>query len=230
LRTYRETFDDGPGGWFGWIDNIAGPKRLEQTPGTLVSRSPWWIDYNHAPPGAGYLHLLFCLLTKGPGYAEAYREAGGWNRFIEEEFPNEFTGARVRIRTRGELKQRGAQMVLLIQGSDHGLTSGWALTAAPFAVGQEWADQEVVVTSDEAQWTCLGSRHDRVKSYGHIPLETVLRDVSNILLILFPLTIEPMGPIAGDPHVLRAGRDYPVWTSRLPEGYVVLDDVQINFR
>lgn len=71
-RTYVETFDHGPGGWFGWVSNLEGPKRLERTSSALVSRSPWWIDYNHAPPGAGYLHILFCMLTKGPRCGEAY--------------------------------------------------------------------------------------------------------------------------------------------------------------
>ena len=42
-------------------------------------------------------------------------------------------------------------------------------------------------------------------------------------------TVPSMGPISGDPHLLRAGRDYPVWTSRLPEGYVELDEVRVEF-
>jgi len=49
-----------------------------------------------------------------------------------------------------------------------------------------------------------------------------------MLLILFPLTVVPMGPIKGDPHILRAGKDYPVWQSRLPEGYVRLDEVRLE--
>ena len=80
-RLYRETFDDGPGGWFGWIDNAAGPRRLEVRESALVTRSPWWIDYNHAPPGAGYLHLLAILLTRGP-FGEHQREVAGENRFV----------------------------------------------------------------------------------------------------------------------------------------------------
>ena len=55
MRTYRETFDNGRSGWFGWIDNARGPKPLERGESTVTSRNPWWIDYNHAPPGAGYL-------------------------------------------------------------------------------------------------------------------------------------------------------------------------------
>jgi len=49
------------------------------------------------------------------------------------------------------------------------------------------------------------------------------------MLILFPLTIEPMGELEGSPHRLRPEKDYPVWRSRLPEGYVMLDTVKIDF-
>ena len=65
MATYIETFDDDSGGWFGWISNSQGPKPLEIRDSCAISRSPWWIDYNHAPPGAGYMHLLYMLLTAG---------------------------------------------------------------------------------------------------------------------------------------------------------------------
>ncbi len=41
---YRETFDNGPGGWFGWISNSAGqkraadPRRRRAQPQPLVDR------------------------------------------------------------------------------------------------------------------------------------------------------------------------------------------------
>ena len=50
-----------------------------------------------------------------------------------------------------------------------------------------------------------------------------------ILFVLSPLDVAPMGPLAGNPHLLRPERDYPVWRSRLPEGYVLLDEVRIEF-
>ena len=50
-KCYIEDFDRGPGGWWGWISNAQGPRPLEHAPGMVISRSPWWIDYNHAPPG-----------------------------------------------------------------------------------------------------------------------------------------------------------------------------------
>src|SRR6185369_9317586 len=103
-------------------------------------------------------------------------------------------------------------------------------TGQPMRVGPDWSEQTVVCEPDESQWTCLGSRHDRTDYYGRAPLPTVLADVNtNILLVLFPLDIAPMGPLDGDPHLLRPEKDYPVWRSRLPEGYVMLDEVRIAF-
>ena len=73
-------------------------------------------------------------------------------------------------------------------------------------------------------------RHDRTDFYGELPLSTILSNVNvDILLVLYPLNIEPMGSIEDDPHILRPEKDYPVWRSRLPEGYVHLDEVRIRF-
>jgi len=51
----------------------------------------------------------------------------------------------------------------------------------------------------------------------------------NIMWVLFPLDVSPMGDIDGDPHLLRPERDYPVWRHKLPEGYVALDEIRIEF-
>jgi hypothetical protein len=226
---YSETFDNGPGGWFGWISNAAGPKPLEIRDGAALSSSPWWIDYNHAPPGAGYLHLLYMLNTRSRA-SEHQREVEGENRFVRDRFPTDFTDARITLRLRGELEAKGAQLLLLCQAVQGGICSGWLLAGQPFDVTTDWSEQTVTATADPAQWVCLGARHDRTDFYGEIPLETVLRDVNtNILLVLYPLTIVPMGPIADDPHRLRPEKDYPVWRSRLPEGYLLLDSVRIEF-
>ena len=93
-RVYRETFDDGPGGWFGFISNQQGIKPLEIRDSCAISRSPWWIDYNHAPPGAGYLHLLYMLYTKGvPG--EHHREVAGENHYIRQGCGTNFLNAKI---------------------------------------------------------------------------------------------------------------------------------------
>ena len=73
-------------------------------------------------------------------------------------------------------------------------------------------------------------RHDRADMYGVKPLDKVLSNIDvNIMLVMFPLVIEPMGPLDADPHILRPERDYPVWRSKLPEGYVTMDKIEIQF-
>lgn len=229
MKEYRESFDEDPGGWFGWISNAIGPRPLEMRDGSAISRSPWWIDYNHAPPGAGYMHLLYMLFTSGAA-GEHHREVAGPNRYIAGGFGTDFTNARVTLRLKGELLARGAQLHLLCQGVHDGICTGWLLTGQSFDVTDDWSERSVICTPDERQWTCLGSRHDRTDFYGRTPLTTVLADANaDILLVLFPLDIAPMGELNGDPHQLRPEQDYPVWRSRLPEGYVALDEVRIEF-
>ena len=226
---YTETFDHGPAGWWGWVSNSQGPKPLEYRPGTVTARSPWWIDYNHAPPGAGYLHMLFCMLTRGPT-AEYYQEISGQNGFLNAACSTDFTDAKLTLRLKGELESRGASLGFLAQATVGSVTSAWVLTGQPFEVTPDWSEQTAVCTPDPGQWTCLGARHDRQDFYGHVALDQVLRDVNcDVMLVLFPLTVAPMGEIDGDMHVLRPGKDYPVWRSRLPEGYVVLDTISIEF-
>jgi hypothetical protein len=161
MKTYRETFDNGPGGWYGYAE-VPGqvPRELDWEPGHLTSRSPWWIDYNHAPPGAGYFHMLFILNTSGP-QAEAIKDAGGPNPFIAGGFPIDFTGARVITQSRGELRAQGANVLVLLQSVVEGICSGWVYTAEPFRVDEQWAEQTVTLDPNPAGWTALGSRHDR---------------------------------------------------------------------
>ena len=228
-QNYGESFDDGPGGWYGWISNAGGPKPLEWHDGQLTSRSPWWIDYNHAPPGAGYMHMVFSLSTVGP-QGEVYREVGGANRFIDQRCPTDFANAELTIGVSGELQALDSQLMLLIQGNVEGITSGWLCSGQPFEVTGSLTKQTIVLDTDPANWTPLGVRHDRGDMYGLKPLDRVLADVNvNIMLVLFPLDVAPMGPLDGDPHMLRPERDYPVWRHRLPEGYVTLSDVRIDF-
>jgi hypothetical protein len=228
-RSYTEHFDQDSGGWCGWASNSLGPKPLSVRDSCLVSQSPWWIDYNHAPPGAGYLHLLAILLTRGP-FSEHHREVAGPNRFVVSRFGTDFTDAVIHMRVRGELELCGARLHVLVQAVQQGICSGWLLTGQSISVTREWAEPEVRLVPDESQWTPLGSRHDRTDFYGEIPLKEVLADVNaNILLVLYPLHVVPMGMLEGDPHRLRPEKDYPVWRHRLPEGYVMMDSVEFRF-
>ena len=231
MKSYQETFTDGPGGWHGYQEAPGQRKKqLEWRPGQLTSRSPWGIDYNHAPPGAGYFHMLFCLNTFGPQTEEA-KDMGGPNRFIAGRFPIDFAGARITMRSRGELRAQGAKLSVLLQGTADGICTGWVQTRETFDVHEEWMEQTVTLDPDPAGWTALGSRHDRTDTYGVKPLDNLLVHVdANIMLLLFPIEVVPMGPVDGDMHQMRAGRDYPAWRHKLPEGYVTLDEVSIELR
>jgi len=227
---YFESFDRDSAGWWGWVGNDRGLQPLLWSQGAVTSRSPWWIDYNHAPPGAGYLHMLFCLSTRGP-FSDHHKEIAGENRFAASRCPLDFREARITLRLQGELRARGAKLLLLFQGKIGDITSGWLLTGRPFAIDPEWSEQSVAITPDPEPWTCLRGRHDRLDYYNYLPLESIIGQVNaNVMLVLFPLPVHPMGPLQGEPHLLRAGKDYPVWTSDLPEGYVRLDTVKIEFK
>lgn len=229
MKTYVEDFDDGPGGWIKVVDNWHVPAPLPVHDSALWSYGPWWVDYNHAPPGGGYLQLLACLNTRGPG-GEVVREVGGVNRFALDNFPVNFTNARISIRIRGELEPAGTKVFLLVQGMHEGICSGWVLTGQPINVAPEYTEIKLVAVADERQWTSLGSRHDRRETYGTKPLANVLRNVDvNIYFVIFHLKPRPMGPIKGDPHILRAGRDYPIWPASIAQGYIAIDRIQIEF-
>jgi hypothetical protein len=162
---------------------------------------------------------------------EVAREVGGNNRFVSDKYPIDFTNARIKVRIRGELEPAGANVCVLVQGMQDGICSGWVLHGQPIRVQPEYTETTVICKPDESQWTCLGSRHDRRETYGVKPLNKILSNVDvNVYLILFPVKPRPMGPIPGDPHILRAGRDYPIWPSSIAQGYVGVDRIEMEFR
>ena len=109
---YRHQFRDGPGGWLGWASNTAGAKALAIDKGAAISTRPWWIDYNHAPPGGGYLNILFALHTvHGPNFPKQFKNVGGLNTFVAGGFPLDFTDARLTVEICGHLNPRGAHLV-----------------------------------------------------------------------------------------------------------------------
>lgn len=228
---YLETFDQGPGGWLGWCVNGPGLNRLPIRDSATVSCGPWWIDANHAPPGAGYLHLLYVLHT-APIHDPTGRipVCGGRNRFIEGGYSRNLTNAEITVRVRGEVELRGAQMVLLVQAELPHTTVNQVLTGQPIQITSDWTEQTLHLTPDPEQWRCMGARHNLHNVYGCDDIDKVLKDVNlDIIFVLFPLDVVPLGPISDDPHRLLAAVDYPVDPSRLPEGCVWLDQVEIRY-
>ncbi len=234
-RDYIERFDDGPGGWIGWIGGGGGPVALERMPSAVGTRSPWGVDINHAPPGAGYLHLLFALMT-GESYnrRENLIRAGGKNRFVDGGYSRNLAGAQMTLRIRGELERRGSQLMLLVQSNvaELGITGNHVLLAQPFDVTADWTEQTITLEPDPAQWLSMGTRGEGADNsrYGDAPIDAVLRDVNvDMILVLFPLQVEPATEIEGDKHRLRAGKDYPIDEKFLPSGEVWLDEIRIDY-
>lgn len=228
-RAYVETFDHGPGGWY--ADRRYA---LPVWDGVAYCHGPWWLDSNHAPPGAGYLHLVMWLYTS----AKHYQEDNEYNRslpyrgsrFAEEGHSTNLTNARMTVRLRGAVDLQGAQLLLLIQGKTDKTTPNFVLTGQPFRVTRDWSDQTVVLRPDPKQWTCLGARHDMVHEYGCDDVAKLLRDVNlDIILALFPLKIVPLSKDIKDLHRTRAGQAYPVDIEALPKGLIMFDTVKIEY-
>lgn len=231
MTTYRETFNDGPGGWLQVLGNGNESVRgVAIEDGAAVSRGPWWVDYNHAPPGGGYLQLLFCLHTRhDPAVPASYYAPGGRNRFVADNYPTDFTNARITVRLRGEIELRGAQLLLLAQARVGDRWVNHVLTGQPLQITPQWSEQVITLTPDAAQWKCLGSRHDRLQTYGWGDIADVLRDLNaDIIFVLHPIPIVPATPVA-EPHLQRAGEDYPLDPESLPTGYLMLHEISIAF-
>lgn len=221
--TYVETFDAGPGGWEEW------PNPLKVENGYAMTSSPWWVDFNHAPPGGGYLHLLYCLYTAAEG-TKKREPIAAVNRFVEGGYPSDWTNAKITVRIKGEMDMRGTQLVLLAQAKVGTHNQNHVLTAQPIEVTPEWSEQTITLVPDQGQWVSLGTRHDRTDFYGHGDVADVLRDLNaDIIFVLHPVNVVPKGPIDGDKDTLRAGRDYDVDEDYLPKGHVMLDEVRIDF-
>lgn len=224
---YIETFDDGSGGWIVW--EKGGPLRPDVRDGVFYSHGPWWVDYNHAPPGAGYLHLLACLHTHRDFVTDHLVDVAGANRYIEQGKSRNLTNAKVTVRIRGELDLKGAEVVLLVQADIPGTRANFVLTGQPIHITPQWSEQTIRLVPDANQWTCLGSRHDRTDIYGCGDIADALRDLNvDMIFCLFPLNVAPTTEV-DNPHTLRAGEDYEVDQHWLPHGVVMLDTITIEY-
>lgn len=231
MRTYVETFDNGPGGWY--ADRCSA---LPIFDGAAYCYSPWWTDANHAPPGAGYLHIVMWQYTEKAHYQKdseytrnlPYR----YSRFAEEGWSKNLTNAKLTVRLRGEGDFKGASLVFHVQAKTDKTTVNLALTGQPFQITPNWSDQTVTLTPDPEQWTCLGARHDMLDVYGCDSISKVLADVNlDIIFLLFPVKVVPSsGDIKGDDiDVLRAVVDYPVDQQHLPKGVIMFDTISIKY-
>ena len=228
---YLETFDHGPGGWY-------SDRRyaLPVWDGVAYCYSPWWVDANHAPPGAGYLHLLLWMHTHKQNYEgkedvlKLLPYVG--NRFIDEGYSRDLRNARITVRMRGEVELNGAQVLLLAQAKTPKTTANLVLSAQPLKVTKDWSEQTLTLVPDSSQWTCLGARHDMQSEYGCDEAAAVLQDVNvDLIFVLFPLKPVPALPEITGAQIdrLRAVKDYAVSQESLPKGVIMFDTIRIDY-
>jgi len=242
-RIYSETFDNDPGGR---VADLRSP--LPVWDGVAHCYSPWSVDANHAPPGAGYLHLLMYLLTNAKSLSPSHAEQHGVNRFVEGGYSTDLTNTKLSVRLRGTMDLAGplcnyhvpvprpdlggAQLLLLAQAQVEGppkTTANFVLTGQPLQITPDWSEQTVQLAPDPEQWTCLGARHDLTDVYGYGDIAEVLQDVNvDIIFVLFPLTVVPIGDV-DDIDRQWAAKDYKVDMEYLPKGLVMFDTVQIEY-
>lgn len=226
---YVHHFSEGHGGWFS--DRHYALKIWD---GAAQCYSPWFVDPNHAPPGAGYLHLVMWIYTARHWYQPdmpaaarlPYRESS----FADQGKSTDLRNARMTIRLRGEIDLRGAQLYLLAQAQTAKTTANFILTGQPITITGEWSDQTIVLANDPKQWTCIGSRADLSQLYGCDDLDTVLSDVNvDLIFVLFPLEVEPACEGVSAPHGLKAAVDYPVNTAKLPRGIIQFESIRLEY-
>lgn len=158
-----------------------------------VSSAPWWTDPNHAAPGLGYLHLV----------ALAYHQDYSVDGVIKPRHrgrPIDLRGASINVRWRAPSLVLPASARFLFWFQTQAEHAGGAprrvnyvltarpLTARPVPAGV-WQEDELSLSADAGDYTCLGSNAQRADTYGcDIDALHALRDwnINLGFAILFP--------------------------------------------
>jgi hypothetical protein len=173
VTIYKTAFD----GTSGWLTQSAETpsectpleESTEAGNGYAVSRAPWWIDPNHAPPGLGYLHLV----------AFAYHFDWSTDGVVASEYagrPIDLRDARIRLRWRApDLRlPPGARFMFWLQAHDPRRPRAdtryvnYALinqALIPVADDPRWLESTLVLPASGQGLACLGSNLDRTQTY-----------------------------------------------------------------
>jgi hypothetical protein len=213
---FFENFINNDMGWI-YYSPDGKVRPLPICDGILYCYSPWWVDYNHAPPGAGYLHIMMGLHTNASG------------KWEQRKLPRDFTNAKVTVRLRGDVDLKGSQLVFHCQANNGKTTANFVLKSQPLQITHDWSEQAITLVPDPNQWTCLGSRRDRMDFYGCYDIRDALKNMNvDFIFMLFPLNIEPVENIL-DKHAIQAGYRYHVKQELLPSGVLMFDWIKIEF-
>jgi hypothetical protein len=240
--SYVENFDNGDGGWRANMSD-----QLLTMGSSAYCYGPWSVDANHAPPGAGYLHLLMYLHTTACRVRN--HKLLQRNRFIQDNHSLDFSGGRLTVRARGFLDFCGPlcnyaeplanlqnyevpRIFLLLQSAcgEDWPRANYILSGQPVNLASSWTETTLDLTPDPSRWIYLGSRHDLTHKYGERPIEDVLHCVDvNLIFVLFPLVMKPLNLELGQADIQWASRDYLTDQRYLPKGLVEFDSVRLDY-
>lgn len=139
--------------------------------GYAVSSAPWWVDPNHAPPGAGYLNLV------AVGYYEGWRGESGEVQALSSGKPLDLRNADVSVRWRAPTLALAPNSKLVFWFQTRAFDPvtaqiryvNYALTGQPLVAKKDdatWQTVNLKLRTDPTQWTCLGSSTSRAATYG----------------------------------------------------------------
>jgi hypothetical protein len=161
----------------------------------MVLASPWWLDNNHAPPGAGFLNLLAnTFMGKAAGPADPSSALDLTNGLFVFSLQTE------------NLNLRGGQVLFWFQVvSPNGTYTNYALFGAPIYQGSSVMQTDetyVYLSTDPGMWKCLGSADARSDTYGcSVSFQDAIKNVNNDFgLIVMPASSDP------DPVVQPSGK------------------------
>lgn len=208
---YTEDFSQGSGGWhfyqlsdtvppsadycgtgtYGYAYTCQMPMDWSDS-GTVESKAPWFVDENHAAPGAGILSLIGWVWLNG--------EYGGIPAATLDLRNTELT-ARIWV---DDLVIGDGHLVFWFQTyrSEIGKYQNYALTAYPVERhlrDEKWVTVRIHLPKREGAWTCLGAAPWRVETYGCGSVADALADVNYD----FGFIVLPVSPSAPPTGVVR---------------------------
>ncbi len=161
--------------WISWLNLYACTVPSSIINGHNEIKSPWWLDENHAPPGAGYLNLLTWTYPKEPIDIS--------NAILELEIATQ------------NLNLKGSKLLFWFQNNaPNGKFANFALTGTPIDVKSDGITRRILLdlSSKKDNWTCLGTSLSRADTYDCMPVEESAKKVDiDFGFIIFPVSSNP---------------------------------------
>ena len=166
--------------WQSWQGKFACTSFVPIRDGEVILNSPWWLDNNHAPPGAGYLNLLFY------NYIDTIFSGNKKSLNLEDRT------LYLKLRSSNlDLKQ--SKIFFWFQTKAiNGKYINFVYTKVPIHLDEKMKTLEIKFTSNASDWICLGSNERRKDTYDCIDLKDAISDVNiDFGLIIFPTSNDP---------------------------------------